>query len=203
MSDAQQETTTNTTTNQQKKIDNQDLSKSGFWISHLFTIAATIVGVYLAAQAGLNQALVFDALQTKQNNFYLRESLYAELADNAAQLADYNSEVLSKNLSTNAIKMANPKLDTYVWDTMKFSPTTLETPTYFLTETRRFYAEVNDIIEKVEAFHYGNKYASGLLQQQLDQMNNLVLPKLKASAEAIRVDLEQHDVEVDLQDGVK
>ncbi|TCI01492.1 hypothetical protein EZV61_17375 [Corallincola luteus] len=185
------------------KLDNKDLSKSGFWLSHLLTILATVIGVYLAAQAGLSQALIFDTLQTKQNNYYLRSSLYAELADNTALLNAYNHDVLKKGVSVDTIKLRNPRLSTYVWESMKFSPTTLETPTYFLTQTRRFYADVNEIIHKVEQGQYGSRHASSLLQQHLDTMNNEVLPKLQASATALTVELQKYDVAVDLQDEVK
>ena len=42
------------------KLDNQELVKTSFWISQVFMIIATIVGVYLAAQEGLSQAIIFD-----------------------------------------------------------------------------------------------------------------------------------------------
>ena len=75
-------------------MDHNDLGKSGFWISQMFVVAATIIGVYLAAHTGLQQAIAFDRLTSQESNYYLRKSLHDELADNVAVLLDTLARLL-------------------------------------------------------------------------------------------------------------
>ncbi|WP_298441258.1 hypothetical protein [uncultured Ferrimonas sp.] len=179
------------------KIDHSELTSSAFWIGHTLMIIATVVGVYLAAQAGLKQAIIFDDVTARQNNYFLRQSLYEELADNIGSLREYDKQYLSRNISSNQLKANAPNISRYVWETMKYSQITLETPSYFLGETRRFYAQVDDIIAKAEASFYSSQYASGLMTKQLDRMAHEVLPKLKSNTATLATYLEQFDVYVD------
>lgn len=71
------------------KLDNTELIKTSFWVSQIFIIIATVVGVYLAAQEGLSQAIKFDALSNMQNNYHLRHALYDEVSDNVEILSHY------------------------------------------------------------------------------------------------------------------
>ncbi|GAA3917202.1 hypothetical protein [Litoribacillus peritrichatus] len=180
-----------------KNADHSELTSSAFWIGHSLMVLATIFGVYLAAQAGLKQAIIFDDVSTKQSNYFLRHSLYEELSDNVAILRTYNETALSKGMSKTMLKMKNPNLNTYVWETMKYSPATLETPSYFLSETRRFYTQVNDIIRKGEEKQYGPSHASKLMTETLDRMEKVVLPKLAKNSEYLVRQLKEFDVDVD------
>ncbi len=179
-----------------KKADHTEISSSGFWIGHLLMVTATIFGVYLAAQAGLKQAIIFDDVSTKQSNYFLRTSLYEELRDNVKILREYNKNALSKNSTKSALKMQNPNLSKYVWDTMKYSPVTLETPSYFLTETRKFYRDAEDIIHKGEEKFYGSRHASKLMTAVLDRMEKEVLPKLAKNTDYLIEELKEFDVDV-------
>lgn len=38
---------------EKQKIDHGELKKTGFWLNQVFMIVSTIVGVFLAAQSGL------------------------------------------------------------------------------------------------------------------------------------------------------
>ena len=141
------------------KADHSDLKTSGFWISQSFMIIATIVGVYLAAQAGLDQAIVFDDITSKQSNYFLRQSLYDEVDANIIMLRKYNEEYFSRAVPKSELKQHTPKLRQFVWESMKFSPATLETPSYFLREIQAFYAELDQLIENGTSRVYGHSYA--------------------------------------------
>lgn len=186
-----------------QKMDHQDLSSSGFWIGHMLMIVATIAGVYLAAKAGLQQAILFDDVVSRQHNYFLRQSLYEELQDNVNILRQYDQEFLGRGISANKLKANSPKISRYVWETMKYSQTTLETPSYFLGEARRFYTQVDDIISKRESFSYAPSFASKLMKQLLDNMENNVLPKLKANTDYLAEYLKDYDVNVSDIKGVK
>ena len=182
--------------------DHRDLTSSGFWIGHLLMIAATIAGVYLAAQAGLQQAILFDDITDKETNYYMRQSLYDEVNTNVIILRKYNEEYFARGISVQELKQNNPKLSRYVWETMKYSPNTLETPSYFLTEIQNFYRTTDDLIEKREKFTYGPSYASKLLVEQLDNMEKTVLPKLAANTKKLAAELLVYDVDVSSDEDV-
>jgi hypothetical protein len=159
-------------------------------------IAATIAGVYLAAQAGLQQAILFDDITSKETNYYLRQSLYDEVNTNVKILRKYNEEYFARGISVQELKQNNPKIGRYVWETMKYSPNTLETPSYFLTEIQNFYRTVDDLIEKREKFTYGPSYATKLLTEQLDNMEKNVLPKLAENGNRLAAELLVYNVDV-------
>lgn len=176
------------------EVDHRELRSSGFWVGHVLMILATIFGVYLAASAGLKQAIIFNEINDTQSNYFLRLSLHDELAENVALLRVYHDEYLSKNISNRALKRNNPHIDRYVWETMRFSPFTLETPSYFLSEVRRFYRHVDDIIEKTEQQTYAAHYASPLLLAQLDHMEHTVLMELANNAHQLAKELAEFGI---------
>lgn len=171
------------------EVDHRELRSSGFWVGHILMILATIFGVYLAASAGLKQAIIFNEINDTQSNYYLRLSLHDELAENVHLLRQYHDNYLSKSIYSRDLKLNNPKIERFVWETMRFSPFTLETPSYFLSEVRRFYRHVDDIIEKTEQQTYSASYASQLLLVQLDRMEHTVLVKLADNAQQLAEEL--------------
>lgn len=183
-----------------RNTDHSELKSSGFWVGHILMVIATIAGVYLAAQAGLKQAVLFDTITSNQASYHIRTSLADELADNIRLLRAYNTQYFSKHLSAQELKLNNPKLSHYVWDSMKYSSATLEIPSQFLNEVQRFYRNVNDIIEKSEQRIYAVSYSEKLLLEQLDHLETNVIPELRSSAAELQRWLAQHDVQVG-QDG--
>jgi len=179
-----------------KKLDNKELVNTGFWLSNIFMLIATVAGVYLAAQAGLQQAIIFDDMTSKQNNFYLRQSLYEEVKDNVESLKAYNTEYLSRSIPIDELRSNPPEVSYYVWETMKNSQTTLETPSKFLSEVRRFYSRTESIVEKREKRTYAASHAGKLMKAQIEHMENDVLPELKASADNLKAALKQMNVTV-------
>jgi len=176
--------------------DHSDLKTSGFWISQLLMIIATIVGVYLAAQAGLEQAIAFDDITSKQSNYYLRRSLYQEVSSNIELLKDYNKEYFSKAIPKSELKQHTPKLRQFVWASMQYSPATLETPSYFLIEVQDFYAELDNLIELGVARVYGASHAGKLMTEQLQHMEQEVLPALARDLEILKSELNNAGIEV-------
>ncbi|MCC5812878.1 MAG: hypothetical protein JJU06_21150 [Ectothiorhodospiraceae bacterium] len=179
-----------------KNMDHRDLGSSGFWVSQLFIVLATIIGVYLAANAGLKQAIIFDQITNKERNYYLRVSLHDELQDNVTQLRVYAEDVLPGNLSRTMLENQRPALSQFVWETMRYSPRTLETPSTFLTEGRRFYANVEDIIRKAENGTYGARHAAGLLRDLLDDVEQDLLPAMRENTQRLADELNRHGVDL-------
>jgi len=174
------------------KLDNRDLSKSSFWISQLFMIIATIVGVFLAAQEGLSQAILFDTLNSKENNFYLRYSLDNEITVNLATLKEYANRV--EENKTYDIKAHHPALLNFVWENMKYSPSTLETPSHILSKASQFYLKANMIVDKIETRKYGAKFGANQLRILISDMENTGLKALRENHQRLAKELAQADI---------
>ena len=177
------------------KLDNGELIKTSFWISQIFMIIATIVGVYLAAQEGLSQAIKFDNLSNMQNNYHLRHALYDELSDNVKVLNSYAE--LIRTEAPYDIKSVHPAMATFVWENMRYSPNTLETPSQILSDARRFYLTSADIIEKIERKFYGPRFASTQLEALTAELTTSTLPALKANYESLAVQLQANEISLD------
>ncbi|MDP4528708.1 hypothetical protein Q3O59_06640 [Alkalimonas delamerensis] len=172
-----------------------EVSTLSFWISQVFMIIATVLGVYLAGQQGLAQAVNFEQIQSDKNNYYLRKSLHHELEDNVALLQDY-IESLSVPCTRSAAQCYALQLDQFIWQSMQFSNATLETPPELLRESRAFYRQVNDIQQKITQNVYGRNYAAGLLEQQIQHMQQVVFPMFEQDLAELMALLQANNVEV-------
>lgn len=177
------------------RLDNQELVKSSFWISQIFMIIATVAGVYLAAKEGLSQAIAFDSLMSQQNNYHLRRALYEELSDNVAILNAYADKVEKERPYD--IKQHHPAVATFIWENMRFSQATLETPADILSAARRFYATSDDVVSKMESKFYGPTHGVKLLREVTLKLEQDTLPQLKQNYEALGVSLRDAGVMVE------
>ncbi|MCL1035918.1 hypothetical protein L2750_01925 [Shewanella submarina] len=187
MAEEQEQVTVETKAKPQIKLDNRELTKTSFWVGQIFMMLATVLGVFLAAQEGLSQAIAFDNLTNKQSNYYLRRSLYDEVQDNVAVVEAY-----ANMLKTNPpydLKNNSPAMGTFIWENMKYSPFTLETPTPVLSEIRRYYLQVDDIVQKIETRTIGSRFGAGKLLELNQSMTDTVLPELKTSYEKLETSL--------------
>lgn len=177
------------------KLDNTELIKTSFWVSQIFIIIATVVGVYLAAQEGLSQAIKFDALSNMQNNYHLRHALYDEVSDNVEILSHYAETV--ETVSSNSLVKMHPQMGLFVWDNMRYSANALETPSDILSDIRRLYLESEKIISNIETRHYSVSYGKDQLQNVLSKIKEDTLPKLKTNYETLSKELKDNDIVVD------
>lgn len=144
-----------------------DVQKAGFWISQAVVIIATVCGVYLAASQGLKQALQFDAIKSEQNNYYLRKSLQNELSDNVGYIREYMDKV-SKRLVKPPLN-----LETFVWNSMTYSPASLETPPELLREAQKFYHSAGEIMANP---NFNDVNRSNALKEIAEHMEKNVIP---------------------------
>ena len=174
-----------------------EIKKISYWVGQSIMLVATVLGVFLAAQVGLRQAIIFDDIASKESNYYLRQSLYQEVSDNVALLRTYNDEYLGRNVPKQTLLANHPKISYYVWETMKFSPFTLETPSHFLSESRAFYDLAEDLIAKREAGILGASFVEKLMNDKLDHVEKNVLPLIKANTDKLASELADYDVPVE------
>jgi hypothetical protein len=134
-----------------------------FWLSNLFIVASTIIGVYLAAQAGFKTALQFEIARSDRDGYYMRVALLDEVKDNLASVDEWN-KTMEKRLrnrisadyflptdkwadywsdkrgwATSNIKPEEVKMKSFVWDTMKQQAITFQLAPELLSGVRRYY----------------------------------------------------------------
>ncbi|WP_024593726.1 MULTISPECIES: hypothetical protein [unclassified Pseudoalteromonas] len=178
-----------------KTVDHKELKSTGFWLNQFFMVISTIFGVYLAAQSGLEQALKFDSFSKMEDNYYLRTSLFDEVADNANSMEEY-ANLLAKSPSIKEIEYFKPTLEKYIWQTMQYSPTTLETPSKLLTQIRRFYSRAKFLIDAVANKRISARQAAEELKEITNLIKTQTLPALKNSAKQLKMELQQNDISV-------
>lgn len=120
-----------------------------FWISNLIILASTVLGVYLAAKAGLDTAVEFENIRTDRGNYYLRASLREEVR--------FNVDVVDKIIAwsgkwgTYHNNMDHiPKFKFYVYETMQEQEATLETPTRIIMGVQNYYDQVQDLLDRAD-----------------------------------------------------
>lgn len=166
-----------------------------FWIGQILVVICTIIGVYLASHEGYRIALEFDDVQGNIDNYHLRRSLRDELSDNIVAVKNYIDE--SNAETGRMIKGKYPRLQLhdFVWSAMKESAVALETPSEFLSATRRFYAQVNERFGEIYRQIDGNKHRLidrsrfitliGDLREQAIRLETHLLPKMDADLERL------------------
>lgn len=167
--------------------------KLSFWISQIFILLATVLGVYLASSQGFRQAIAYGDVQSTRNNYYLRKSLQSEITDNIALVREY-----MKRLETGGLPARKEpfSLDTFIWDSMKNSSATLETPPELLRESRQFYRGVAELQQKISDSTYGVKVGNQKLAELADHMEKDVLPKFDTDLAALRKRLAEFNIAV-------
>jgi len=178
-----------------KTVDNKELKSTGFWLNQFFMVISTIFGVYLAAQSGLEQALKFDNFSKMEDNYYLRTSLFDEVTDNVKSVSEY-AALLAKSPPKSEMEYFKPTLEKYIWQTMQYSPTTLETPSELLTQIRRFYSRSEFLINAAVSRKTSAKHAASELKKIAEQLKTTTLPRLNNSAEQLKKELQQNDISV-------
>lgn len=120
-----------------------------FWISNLIILLSTVLGVYLAAKAGLDTAVEFENIRNDRSNYYLRSSLREEVR--------FNVETVEKIISwsgkwgTYHNNMDHiPKFKFYIYETMQEQEATLETPTRIIMGIQNYYDEVQELLDSAD-----------------------------------------------------
>ena len=166
--------------------------KMSFWISQLFILAATVLGVYLAANMGFKQAIAYGELQSARNNYFLRQSIRDEVVRNIPLVRAYMDGMASgPNARSQPID-----LDTFVWDCMANSSQTLETPPELLSGSRAFYLDIAATHKLIAANTISANVGKERLSAALDHMEKNILPAFEADLQALKSHLKANNITV-------
>lgn len=171
----------------QNAPESGSVKTASFWISQMVIIIATVAGVFLAASQGLKQAIQFDSIRSEQNNYYLRKSLQNELADNVGYIREYQEKVKQR-----VVKPAL-NLETFVWTSMTYSSTSLETPSNMLREAQKFYHQAEEIMANP---HFNDVNRAKGLGDLADHVEKAVLPLFEENLDRLGRALKAKGIDV-------
>jgi len=123
-----------------------ELRSPAYWIGHLLTVAATIIGVYYAAVVGFDVALKLELVKADRGTYYVAESMYQELDFNANNMNEYIDKTAQHKFVFKE-HLAGIKLNDYVFQASKYSESTFEIEPKLLSEISVYYFSVGNAIK--------------------------------------------------------
>ncbi len=137
-----------------------DLKSASYWVGHGLGIAATIIGIYLAAVVGFDTALKLELVKADRSTYYVTESLHKELTFNDKNMQAYIEAIKGKPYVLKQ-DLAGIKLNEFVFQAAKFSESTFEIDPALLTEVSIYYFSIGNAISQYYAT--GQKSPSSLM----------------------------------------
>lgn len=182
-----------------------------FWVSNLVIMASTILGVFLAAQAGYRTALDFEIARGERDGYYMRRALLDEVEDNLRAVDGWSrnfEKVLRANISAdyflpedgwitywadkNGWDNSNRtpdeiKMQTFVWETMKEQSITFQLPPQLLSAVRRYYDAMDGNGKHVVlAKDWKSARAAKAILDDTKRMRDETIPAFEADLASLR-----------------
>jgi hypothetical protein len=181
-----------------------------FWLSNLFIMASTIIGVFLAAQAGFTTALQFEIARNDRDGYYMRRALLDEVKDNLASVdawsagmekamrarisadyflptdswVDYWSE--KGGWQNSHIKPDELKMQAFVWDTMKQQSITFQLAPALLSGVRRYYDAMDGNMKDVRGTEWKAARAAKAIVEDTKRMREEIVPAFEKDIAELR-----------------
>ncbi len=176
----------------------RDRNNVEFWVSNLFIMASTVLGVYLAAQAGFRTAVEFETVRSEREGYYMRRALYEEFKDNLDQEDRVYEFIVNKDGWRNRNGNADQyKLQSFVWDTMKQQSITFQLPTEILNGVRRYYDNAASTAVNLAQGQGTAIQAAKSLAEETKKARETTLPIMEKSIAALRSRLVAKQVALD------
>jgi hypothetical protein len=122
-----------------------------FIVAQMFTIAATVLGVYLAGYVGFQRTLEYDRLVKAQQQSELLQAMHSELKDNTTRMREFATELDPTGATAT---YAWPALRLYVWTAAGRTQAVFETPPQTLTGMQAFYEQVGSMLGNSQAHEW-------------------------------------------------
>ena len=119
-----------------------------FWAGQLFTLVATVVGVYLAANSGFNKAIEFDSLQRQRDGYFVQQALYSEFKSNLDSVQVW-TKAFNDDAQNNRLYLDKDKyqFSFFLWETMQEGSTIFAVPYNRVEVIAGFYEEATHLRE--------------------------------------------------------
>lgn len=146
-----------------------------FWIGQAMVIVSTILGVYLAANAGFERAVEFDAMTNKRSTYHLLTALEAELKDNI-QINNKLATDLNQGNINRSHYIRRSQMGKFVWQAMKESDNTFLIKADVITGIRRYYQAVEVLRTEYDQSKIPATYFRNRIEEEHKKLDKNVLP---------------------------
>jgi len=121
-----------------------------FFVGQIFTILASIVGVYLAGYVSFQRTLEYDRLTKAQQKSDLLTAAREELKQNVIRLRKFNDR-LPAEVGNSVINSEWPQLRLFVWQAAGRSSSAFDIPPQILVDMQAFYGDIELMLNDGEA----------------------------------------------------
>jgi hypothetical protein len=191
-----------------------------FWVANLFLMASTIIGVYLAAQAGFTTAMQFEVARSERDGYYMRRALLDEVKDNLDSVGEWSGAFektlrnriseqyflpsdtwavywSDKNGWSNAgVAPDELKMKTFVWETMKQQAITFQLAPELLSAVRRYYESMDGNMKDVLGHEWKAGPAAKAILEDTRRMREEIVPVFERDIAELRESLQARSVPV-------
>ncbi len=167
-----------------------------FWVAQAVIIVATVLGVYLAAQTGFNQAVRFEQLMGDKDGYHLRSALIEEFRDNLDQADQWGKAFTGGQAQSFFAKGARYELQTFVWDAMRFSKETFQVPASGLTGIRRYYRDAGANLQRMTSADRDARPGADALLADTARARQTILPALEKDRDEMKRRLEKAGIDL-------
>ncbi|MGH1486782.1 MAG: hypothetical protein ACRBCI_11220 [Cellvibrionaceae bacterium] len=154
-----------------------------FWVSQLAVILSTVLGVYLAASAGLKTAVDFHSIVSQEKNFYTLSALKEEINYNNDLLLDFADKNFGFNDDGKAISYKGrtlPQLNWFVWTTMANTTEALELPADILRDTNRYHLTlIKELKNFKESYGVDKVGVARRFLKLIEETNTELIPRMQ------------------------
>lgn len=170
-----------------------------FWAGQMFTIIATIIGVYLAANSGFEKAIEFENITHARDSYYVQKAMLEELKHNLAKTEDWTTE-FNKNPTDNLMYRhpAQYSYNYFLWQTMQESSAVFEVPYRFVGKINDYYTASEQLKDSMLA---GNPFQSPVAGEKLaklaDDTQAQLIPELTKYLEEQKSHLIKRNIKLD------
>lgn len=189
-----------------------------FWVSNLVIMASTIIGVYLAAQAGYKTAIDFEVARSERDGYYMRRALVDEVKDNLAVVEEW-SQGMEKTLrarisdsyflpadswvtywaekggwSNSKITPEALRLKTFIWETMKEQSITFQLPPELLSGVRRFNDNMETNLAEIRTQNWKAGRAAKAIEEDMRKAREELIPAFEKDLAELRESLKRKEV---------
>jgi hypothetical protein len=163
-----------------------------FWVSHIIILLSTVLGVYLAALAGLKTAVEFEIARTDRESYFMRRALLDEVEQNF-DWADKVSDAIIKDWRTG---FPGQKVETFIWETMQEQSTTFQLSPKVLRAVKKYYDTCNDYTKELSPGGgiAGSSVTARLWKKETQKARNIIVPVLKKELSKLHANLEKRGI---------
>ena len=162
-----------------------------FLIAQIFTILATVIGVYLAGYVGYQRTLQYDQYVKAQQRADLLEAMHAELQHNTDRLREFVG-LMQKTMDGVSIYQQWPRLRLFVWRAAGQTTSAFDAPPQTLADMQALYEDVGEMLSNSEAQKMfrslttsnqaDRKYLTEQLEAYVKTAETKLLPSLEQAA---------------------